>query len=170
MIKDDFELKQFTLEYGKQLQPILHDKSVWKYLTDKDVLASDMYVEYVLHCMSEHTKDAFVIVDKISTHAIGYICFDTDIEYKSATLGFLLDPTYKSNGLMTGSLLALIPYVSKKHNIQHMNADTAEPNIGSHRVLEKCGFTLIRRIANDLKCVDGVETNFVYYKFVGDGR
>ncbi|MDD1783331.1 GNAT family N-acetyltransferase [Enterovibrio sp. ZSDZ35] len=60
----------------------------------------------------------------------------------AAEVGFLIQPTYHGLGYGAESLKALLEWAYQEHDLQSFNAVVTEGNIGSEKVLTKCGFTL----------------------------
>lgn len=61
-----------------------------------------------------------------------------------AEVGYLLLAEHHGKGYGTESLRAVIAWAQQEHNIQQYRAIVTQGNVGSERVLEKCGFTLAR--------------------------
>jgi RimJ/RimL family protein N-acetyltransferase len=59
-----------------------------------------------------------------------------------AEVGFLFQAKYHGLGYGSESLKALIKWASEEQGIQSFNAVVTEGNIGSEKVLTKCGFSL----------------------------
>ena len=68
-----------------------------------------------------------------------------------AEVGYLLLPSFHGVGFGTESLKALLNWARKNCGINEFSAVVTEGNIGSERVLEKCGFTLQKIIPNAYK-------------------
>ncbi|MGF1841693.1 GNAT family N-acetyltransferase [Vibrio clamense] len=60
----------------------------------------------------------------------------------AAEVGFLIQPKYHGLGYGTESLKSLIKWACEEQGIQTFNAVVTEGNIGSEKVLTKCGFSL----------------------------
>ena len=61
-----------------------------------------------------------------------------------AEIGYLLLPCFHGQGYATESLEALLVWSKNIDEINSFNAVVTKGNVGSERVLEKCGFNLLR--------------------------
>lgn len=79
----------------------------------------------------------------IDDTAAGWITVDvTSRKHHIASLGYSLDPRFHGNGIMSAAVLEilLIVFDPEQLAIERLEAMAAVENIGSRRVLEKCGF------------------------------
>ncbi|MCL1788297.1 MAG: GNAT family N-acetyltransferase [Defluviitaleaceae bacterium] len=68
---------------------------------------------------------------------------DLDWKNRSCTLGYGLSKlAYRGKGYATDAAKTLLKYGFHHLGLERISATTQESNIGSQRVLEKCGFTL----------------------------
>ncbi|MBL4831090.1 MAG: GNAT family N-acetyltransferase [Aliivibrio sp.] len=93
-----------------------------------------------------------VITDKLSGKAIGITGF-TLID-GVAEVGYLLLPEFHGKQYGTESLSALLDWAVDTHQITNYKAVVTEGNIGSERVLIKCGFTL-KNVVDNAYEIDG---------------
>jgi RimJ/RimL family protein N-acetyltransferase len=61
-------------------------------------------------------------------------------ELKEIEIGYGLGKKYEHNGYMTEAVKAFCKMAFMNENIETIIAETETDNIGSHKVLEKCGF------------------------------
>lgn len=87
-----------------------------------------------------------VITDKLSGEAIGITGFT--LVDGVAEVGYLLLPEFHGKQYGTESLAALVEWATTTHQITQYNAVVTEGNIGSERVLIKCGFALHNVVEN----------------------
>lgn len=59
---------------------------------------------------------------------------------RMADVGYRLHPSYWRQGLVTEALKRAIRYAFEETTLQRLNASADVRNMGSNRVLEKCGF------------------------------
>lgn len=90
---------------------------------------------------SEHWL-CLVITEKESGNKIGITGFN--LADGVAEIGYLLLPCFHDQGYATESLKALLAWSKNIDEIISFNAIVTKGNIGSERVLEKCGFNLSR--------------------------
>jgi len=67
---------------------------------------------------------------------------NNDIHRKNAELGYWLGETYWGKGIITDAIREIIQLGFAKFDIDRIYARPFETNFASHRVMEKCGFTL----------------------------
>ena len=68
---------------------------------------------------------------------------DIDWVHRSCSLGYgLTKLEYRGKGYATDAVRAILRYGFRYLGLERISAITQEENIGSQRVLEKCGFTL----------------------------
>jgi RimJ/RimL family protein N-acetyltransferase len=82
-----------------------------------------------------------LVISELNTgHKVGItgVCLQNGV----AEVGFMFLPSFHGNGYGTESLQALIDYSTKHFSLEDFIAVVTEGNIGSEKVLAKCGFTL----------------------------
>ncbi|MBU2896146.1 MULTISPECIES: GNAT family N-acetyltransferase [Vibrio] len=84
------------------------------------------------------------------------------VENGVAEVGYLLLPSFYGVGYGTESLKALLHWARMNCDINEFSAVVTEGNIGSERVLEKCGFTLQRIIPNAYQIGDRMYADHCY--------
>ncbi|MDG3087748.1 GNAT family N-acetyltransferase [Vibrio hannami] len=77
------------------------------------------------------------------------------LENGIAEVGYLLLPEFFGRGYGTESLAALIGWASKSLGITNYEAIVTKGNVGSEKVLTKCGFTLSKIVPNAY-CIKGL--------------
>jgi RimJ/RimL family protein N-acetyltransferase len=89
----------------------------------------------------------------------GYVCAWTDADTRERMLGYWIGREFWGHGIATVAVGQFLPTES----IRPMNARVAKQNLGSIRVLEKCGFARVGEEAFTL--TDGTSGGeFVYRK------
>lgn len=74
---------------------------------------------------------------------IGYIgLMNIDAENDHAEIGYILLPEYQKQGLMHEAMQAVIDFSFEKLCVHRLSATVDPLNMGSSKVLEKCGFKL----------------------------
>lgn len=95
----------------------------------------------------KHNRDW--AIRKADGELIGVISFVGDVSRKniySAEIGYWLAKKYWGVGIMSNSVNALCSLAFKEHKYVRLEAPVFAHNIGSQRVLEKCGFELEGRL------------------------
>jgi len=94
---------------------------------------------------------SLLISDRATGQAIGSIgFFGPPDEHGQVTIGYGLVEQYRSRGLGTEALLAMVGYCRTRPGVSVVLADTDLDNKASQRVLEKAGFGFVR--ADDELC------------------
>ena len=81
-----------------------------------------------------------VVFDKQSNEPMGVTGFTYELE--QAELGYLFLPAYYNQGFASESLRAVIEWAWQQCGITQFKAVVTKGNIGSEKVLQKCGLTL----------------------------
>jgi len=90
-----------------------------------------------------HQKEAWAIIDKNANKVIGSIGLHNDVRrnnYRVKMLGYVLDEAYWGKGLMTEAAKRVIKYAFEDLNLDLISVYHYPFNIGSKRVIQKCGF------------------------------
>lgn len=143
-VADPFAEEQIRQRFDERLQP-------WQ--------AGD------LHWLS------LVVVEKQSgaaTGVCGFHALESDGELDAdlpltAEVGYLFLPEFFGKGYATLALKACLDYGTTL-GIQQWQAVVTEGNVGSGRVLEKCGFNLIERQHNGYQIGDRFFADLIYKK------
>jgi ribosomal-protein-alanine N-acetyltransferase len=73
---------------------------------------------------------------------------------QAGTIGYWIGAAYAGRGYMTASLRVLLPTLFGELNLHRVEAACIPTNLGSVRVLEKCGFTR-EGLARRYLCING---------------
>lgn len=103
-----------------------------------------------------------ITVDDLPIGSIG-VYPQEDIFRRNAEFGYWLAPNYWGQGLMSQAVPAMVQYVFANFPaIDRLFARPFGSNIGSQRVLEKCGFTLEARLTGTILKNDRIEDELIY--------
>jgi len=91
-------------------------------------------------------------------------------EHDSAEVGYWLGKKYWGNGITTEALELLLDFSFNQLKLHRLHANTLIDNIGSQRVLEKCGFTKEGRRKERIKKDGKYYDDFVFGLVVQDYR
>jgi len=69
-------------------------------------------------------------------------CFVSDSKFEECEIGYNIHPEYWKKGYATEATSGLIKFIKERHPNMSVWADCDVRNIGSKRVLEKCGLVL----------------------------
>lgn len=120
--------------------------------------------EQLLHMFLKNTNTR-AIVSKEEQKVIGHITVYEDSEEGRADtkeLGFVLNPNYQNRGIMTEVVQAVLAHLFS-NSISYVYACCFQNNIGSKRLIEKCGFQFDREGAF---FSDSLNQNFLSYEYV----
>ena len=73
-----------------------------------------------------------------------------DVHRHSAELGYWLSEDHWGKGIMSQIIEKMCEYAFKEFNIIRLFAEVVDYNVGSCRVLEKCGFKLEGRMSKHI--------------------
>ncbi|MEH6532792.1 MAG: GNAT family N-acetyltransferase [Photobacterium frigidiphilum] len=103
-----------------------------------------------------------VISDKLSGDTIGVTGFV--IQDGFAEVGYLLLPEFHGKQYGTESLSALLEWAVTTHKITNYKAVVTEGNLGSERVLVKCGFQLESIVPEAYEISGKLYADHVYHR------
>ncbi len=116
-----------------------------------------------LRLLGSKKEIRFAIVLRETGRVIGIISL-REINYRSkvAETGFWIGRDFWGKGLATEAVSLALEFGFKELQLHRVNAWTAEENIGSRRVMEKCGFKL-EGVMRDAYFVNGRRSNRLGY-------
>ena len=98
-----------------------------------------------------------------SNRAIGVTGFKlNDDNSLHAEVGYLFLPKYQGKGYGTESLHAVKNYARDVVGVKQLTATVAGDNLGSLRILEKCGFSCNRRLPSGFGSKDKICDELIY--------
>ena len=100
-------------------------------------------------------------IDGIAIGAIG-IHPQNDVMCKNAEIGFWLDESYWGQGIMSQAVNRMIGYGFENFDINRIYGRVYHTNIGSQKVLEKCGFILEAQFEKTIYKFDEYLDEWVY--------
>lgn len=142
----------------------LMNSSSWlKYIGDRSIntiLDASRYIESMLiSSYKELGYGMYVIVQKSNRQAIGLIGYIKRPYLEYPDLGFGILPAHEGNGIMTRVAQKILEYGMKVLKFDVILAITTLGNIGSKRVLAKCGFEACGTVHDPI-------TNKEYLRFI----
>ena len=140
-------LRPFCLEDAKSVfnnwgkDPVATKYMLWKnYETIEDAKKA---IIYYIDCYNNNSSfRQYAIVYKETNEVIGSISIDISKRHHHADLGYVLSQRMWNKGIMTEAIRCIVDYCFKELGCVRVSADVMEKNIGSRKLLEKCGFTL----------------------------
>ncbi len=126
-----------------------------EYLNDKDIYKNTLAIpfpytkkdgEWFINFVQENKKKNGKIVNWAIRNKegklIGVVGFHDGVEGHKAEIGYWLAQLYWSKGIMTEVVNKVCEIGFNEFGLNRITATIFEHNIGSVRVVEKCGFTL----------------------------
>ena len=111
----------------------------------------------------------WIIVLKSNNEPIGTIDINNSMaKFSSVEPGYVIAKKYWGNGYATEALKAVMKYLFEELEVELVYAEFMEDNIGSGRVMEKCGMKKDGILRN--RCVDktGKRENLLAYSITKD--
>jgi RimJ/RimL family protein N-acetyltransferase len=119
--------------------------------------------------MANSSSPVSIFAICINHEAIGGIGVhpQQDIHQKSAELGYWLAEPYWGKGIMSTAVKQMITFAFNNFDINRLYARPFSSNIGSQKVLKKCGFTLEARLKKSIY-KNGIFLDELIYSIVKD--
>ena len=137
-------LRQADLNDVNEMYAMRSDAEVMKYIPrplSTDVSEAVEYIKSIDERMEEKECINWAITLKGDAKMIGNIGFyRMALENYRAEAGYMLLPEYQGKGYITEALNRLIDFGFKDMGLHSIEAVIDPDNIGSMKVLEKCGF------------------------------
>jgi RimJ/RimL family protein N-acetyltransferase len=126
---------------------------------------SQSFVNQALIDSSKEPQSRFVfaIVHKKDASMIG--CGEInirDFQNKAGEISYIVNPAYWGKGIATDVARLLLDFGFKNLHLHRIFATCDPKNIGSSKVLEKCGMMFEGRIRHDLLMKDGWRDSLLY--------
>ncbi len=148
-------LRWIIPEDGQNMYELNEDWEVLKYTGDKRFenikAAIDFYTAYHENTYVRWGYGRFATIEKHSGDIIGWCGLKYHPDEDEVDLGFRFHQKFWNKGYGTESSMACLEYGRDTLNLKRVVANAMRPNIGSIRVLEKCGFTFEKEIIYDEK-------------------
>ena len=148
-------LRWIVPEDGQNMYQLNEDWEVLKYTGDKrfeDPEASTIfYTAYQENTYARWGYGRFATIEKESNEIIGWCGLKYHPDEDEVDLGFRFHRKFWNKGYGTESSLACLDYGRDVLSLKRVIANAMPQNIGSIRVLEKCGFTFQKEITYDGK-------------------
>jgi [ribosomal protein S5]-alanine N-acetyltransferase len=139
-------LRTFTPEDAQLIYELNLDPEITRYTGDpvKDInLAKEVLEQVILPQYALYNHGRWAVYIKDNMEFIGWCGLKTRPERNEIDLGYRFLKTAWGKGYATEAAFACIKYGFEKLNLQRIIGRAMPDNIGSLRVLEKCGMTFI---------------------------
>ena len=103
---------------------------------------SEWFVSFVKKNKKEHGRIINWAIRNKEGKLIGVVGFHDGLDGHKAEIGYWLAKPYWGQGIMSATVKKICEVGFKEFRLSRITANVFEQNIGSARVVEKCGFTL----------------------------
>lgn len=99
----------------------------------------DHALSFITYSLQHQNLDFGIVVDDICIGCIG-VTFQKDIYVKNCEIGYWIGYDYWGQGITSKVVKLIVDFLFHNFTITKINAEIFSDNIGSQKVLEKCGF------------------------------
>ena len=146
-------LRPWAAADAESLAAQANDRGVWQNLRDVfpypySLADAQNYIDFV----SAPTSTDIHLAFEVEGAAVGSISvlFQTDINHRSAEIGYWLGRAHWGRGIATAAVRALSEYAFAHFDVCRLYASVCARNEGSARVLEKAGYELEGRLRQSI--------------------
>jgi [ribosomal protein S5]-alanine N-acetyltransferase len=150
IITERLIITEFDINMAKDVHLNSLDDDNRKYVPD-EVFETEIeayhVISYLISCYNDRKGPYVYPVLLHDGTNIGYVQivpYDLDFE-----IGYHIAKAYTKKGYATEALNAFIPHMIKRLNISKLLGICHQDNIASMKVMDKCGFTLLEKSAED---------------------
>ena len=160
-------LRPLTIQDKQDIfEHIAHDSQVVQtFLIKYAETIDEFHYDHLLEYLEKNASFYYAIELLEKKECIGMI-FENDHKENESEIGYALSSKYWNQGYMSEALEAVIQDLKKQKGIT-ISAGAFKENIGSIRVMEKCGMVYSHTIENELEWL-GKKHDVVYYKVKND--
>lgn len=141
------------------------DVHTTKFLTFKTHTTKEETMKFINNWISkyEHGGLEWAIELKQNNQVIGMISADKSYKYKCIEIGYSISSKYWNQGLITEAVTEVIKYLLYECDFNIIEAIIPNNNIGSIKVVEKCGLTLEATLKNRYKDKENIIQDLLIY-------
>lgn len=170
-IADGLSIREWRTGDAESLVRYANNRNIWRNLRDRfpHPYTIDDATSWIGRCVVE--SPAVNLAIATPDEAIGAIgvVLRTDVESRSAEIGYWLGEPFWGRGIATSAVRAVADYAFSTFDLVRLDAVVFGWNAASARVLEKAGFTLEGRQESAV-FKDGEFTDGLMYAFVRSSR
>jgi len=144
-------LREFIIEDGQHFYILNKDPQVIKYTGDppfKSVAEAEGFIKNY-SAYTDYGYGRWAVCLKENDEFIGFCGLKYHPKEQITEVGFRISKNYWNKGYATESTLACIEYGFKTLKLDTIYAHVHIKNIASHRVIEKCGLTFVKKFMYD---------------------
>ncbi len=140
--KGDIELCELTNNIAKEMARLGDNPNVFKCVSDNfpNPYTHEKALEFIAKAHEQKIGHIFGIYWKGTFVGNIGLHFQTGLERKSVEIGYFIGEEYWGNGIATQGVSLMCNYGFQNLDINRIIGSVMDFNIGSMRVLEKCGF------------------------------
>lgn len=162
-------VRHYEISDAVSLQRHANNRKIWLNLRDgfPHPYSIDDAHNFITMAKSKQPENFFCI--EVEGQAAGGIGFSigTDVERRSAEIGYWLSEEYWGRGIVTEALKAVTAYAFDTYNLMRVYTTPYEWNAASARVLEKAGYVFEGRLRKSI-IKDGKIADKLLYACVKD--
>jgi len=149
LITDRLVLRDYLIEDLEKHHELFSNNTVMRYLQDIKTNTIEESKQNLQNCIDELLSKnrklySFIIENKVTNEFIGEIGYTVmkNTPYgKLVHLGYFILEEYWNKGFVTEALKRILEYAFVENNVYRIHTGCFKENIGSERVMQKCGFT-----------------------------
>lgn len=135
------QLGKMTLDHGADLFQIYGNAEAMKYYDIHKLANVEAAIEIIELYQKRFEANAGIRWGIfLESKLIGTCGYNKIIPKRKAVIGYDLNPTYWSQGFATEAVQSIIDFVTVEHEVHRIEAYVSPGNVGSEKVLKKCGF------------------------------
>ena len=169
IITERLKLREFMFKDFAAIHVYASDLDVVKYTdwgpnTEKQTMAH-LNQKLKHQKLAKRNRYEFAITLKKSGEVIGSIGITPKKTF--GAFGYVINKKYWNQGYATEASTALLHFAQKKFGLKKFRATCNTLNVGSRRVLEKCGMGLVRTIKKHMKVRGKWRDTYVFEMRIG---
>jgi ribosomal-protein-alanine N-acetyltransferase len=149
LLTDRLLLRDHVIEDLETHHELLSNNTVMKYLQDiktNNIEESKQNLQNIIDdSLSKDRKLHFFRIENKVTNEfigeIGYTVIKNTPYGKLVHMGYFIMEKYWNKGIVTEALKRIIEYAFDENNVYRIHTGCFKENIGSEKVMQKCGFT-----------------------------
>ena len=157
-------LRPYQLADAKELAIKANNPKIARYLTDgfPHPYTEQHAIEFIQKSQAQSPTQVFAII--VNDELVGGIGIhpQEDIMRLNAELGYWVAEDFWGKGIATEAIQQIVTYAFHNFEILRIFARPFGSNVGSQRVLEKCGFKLEASIAKNIIKGEIIEDELIF--------
>ena len=146
---DHLSLRPWNPEDSGALVTILQEKDILYYFPDKSPLSREKVDRYIAHHLAHWAEFGYghwAVISREDGHLLGWNGLEYLPEINETEVAYLLSRQVWGRGYATEAALAAVHYGFEQARLDVIVGLVHPENVGSVRVLEKCGLTFVDQL------------------------